>query len=221
MQVRRLLPDLGDALCRALDQTEEVLLTLAEWETDPDEPGALPDPLARRAALRALHRVQDAINPTQTLTDERGTPVAPRITGPGAARLLTPGGHREHRALRLVTVDTADLDVLTRAAATLGLTLAARPNSELAEAIATGADAAGPHTAPPPDPTEIVVELTRTLGLLDLATTADTRLLTARLDATEAPEVILTAAEEAAYRRLNRRFDMLWAAGPSIDHHRR
>lgn len=45
---RVLVPDLGDELTEVLRQVEELLLTLAAWEEEPDGPGpfVLPAPLA-------------------------------------------------------------------------------------------------------------------------------------------------------------------------------
>jgi hypothetical protein len=57
----------ANELCLVLDQVEEVLLTLAEQESDPNTRAVLPTALAERAALCAVHHLQDAIAPTQTL----------------------------------------------------------------------------------------------------------------------------------------------------------
>jgi hypothetical protein len=216
VRVTRLIPDLDDELCRVLDQVEEVLLTLAEWEADPDAPAVLPEALARRAALGAVQRLHDAISPTQTLLDERGAEIEPRIDGAGAGRILGPDGDYQHRPLRLVRVAAADLDVLSAAAAALGLALALDPHSELADAITAGAEAAGMGYRPPPTPTEVVAGLARVLGVLDLEVTLDTMLLTARLEAAAGADVVLTRSEELAYEQLAARFNGLWAADDGV-----
>jgi hypothetical protein len=166
--------------------------------------------------LGAVQRLHDAIGPTQTLVDERGARVEPRIDGPGAGRLLAPDGDYQHRPLRLAQLEVDDLKLLSAAAARLGLTLALDPHSELADAITAGAEAAGIGYRPPPAPTEVVAGLARVLGLLDLEVTADTTLLTARLEAAAGAGVVLTRSEELAYERLATRFNGLWAADDGV-----
>ena len=200
--VTRLLPDLDDELTHALGQLEELLLTLAAWEDGPDAPVALPAPLADRQALQALERVAAVVTPTQT----RAETTAP----PGCGRLLGPDGHYEHMPLRLVEVDEQDLAVLAAAAAVLGRELATRPHGELAEAMEAGADAARGDYGPAPTPVQLVETLARVHGLLDLAGTADTELLTARIAGAGRDDVVLTAAEAAAYERIADRFNGMW-----------
>jgi hypothetical protein len=156
-RLTRVIPDLDNELCHALAQVEELLLTLAAWEDDPDAPATLPVPVAGRVALEALNRVQDAVIPTQSRHDR---PV------PTGGRLLGPDGHYEHRPLRLVTLDPADLTVLAATAELLGRTLATHPHSELVDAIAAGAEAAAPTCGPAPTPVELVEVLARALGLV-------------------------------------------------------
>ncbi|WP_156935081.1 LuxR family transcriptional regulator [Pseudonocardia spinosispora] len=221
MSVCRLVPDLGGQLCGVLRQVEEVLLTLEVWERNPDEPATLPAPLADREALRALHRVQDAIRPTQTYTDDLGERHSPH-SGVGNGRLLGPGGDYEHRPLRLVQLRASDLAVLNSAAIALGMSLALEPGSELTEAIVAGAEAAYSSTTGDLDvvPVAVVELLARVLGVLDLDVTDDTRLLAARLEAAAGADVVLDRAEEAAYYRLAERINMMWADGHPADRHR-
>ena len=96
-----------------LDQVEQVLLTLAEWEIDSDAPAVLPAALAGRAALGAVQRLADAVGPTQTVADDRGVEIAPRLVGAGSGRVFGPDGLYQHRSLRLVWVDRADLECLS------------------------------------------------------------------------------------------------------------
>jgi hypothetical protein len=202
-----------------LSQVEEVLLTLSAWECDPDDPAVLPAPLAGRRALEALNRVQGLITPAQTRTDHAGVEI-PVTVGP--ARLLGPDGRYEHRPLRLVALDQADLDLLADAAAEMGRALAISPDGELADALAAGAEAAGsvnPY-GPAPEPVAIVVGLARALGVLDLAATdntEDTTLLTALLEVPAGTDLVLTPAEEAAYARLADRINTMWADRSGID----
>jgi hypothetical protein len=214
----RLVPDLEDELVFVLAQVEEVLLTLSAWESDPDAPAELPAPLAGRRALDALNRIQGLITPTQTRVDRGGAEV-PVTVGP--ARLLGPNGRYEHRPLRLVALDQVDLDLLSAAAGEMGRTLAAAPGGELAEALAAGAEAAGSvgavYETTTPDPVTIVASLARALGVLDLAVTADTTLLIARVDVPADTDVVLAPAEEAAYARLADRINTMWADRSRID----
>lgn len=216
LRVTRLVPDLDDELCRVLDQVEEVLLTLAEWESDPDAQAVIPAALAERNALGAVHRTQDIIGPTQNLVDERGERCVPRISGAGAGRVFAPDRSYEHRPLRIVEVETTDLEVLAKAAAAIGLALAVDPHSELADAITAGVDAAAPDYGPPPEPADVVAGLARVLGVLDLAVTADTRVLSALLNRAGGADIVLNCSESAAYERLADRFNALWAADRGV-----
>jgi hypothetical protein len=66
--------------------------------------------------------------------------------------------------------------------------------------------------------TELVSLLARLAGLLDLAPTDDTRLLTARLRATPpGTDCVLGDAEEAAHARTADRMTHMWAHGSGID----
>lgn len=223
-----LVPDLGDELVTVLARVEELLLVVddAAGAADDLEPLVLPAPLAGRVALDALARVAAAVGPTQTRTD--------RPPPPGG-RLLGPDGRSERRPLRLVTLDPADLHVLAAAAAVLGVELATRSGSELCEAMDVGADAAGeitPSTTPsgavpgvtpdvvpaavssgsPTSAASLVEALARAHGLLDLVGTDDTRVLAARVADLDHGDVVLNAAEDAAYERLAGRFTTMWTS---------
>ncbi|WP_226366972.1 hypothetical protein [Pseudonocardia sp. ICBG162] len=82
---------------------------------------------------------------------DRGTQVG--------AQLLA-GGRYEHMSLSAVAIAGAALDVL--AAAALGPTVAARPDTELAKAIAVGATPAHGH---PPSPRGTIERLARLHGM--------------------------------------------------------
>jgi hypothetical protein len=201
--VTRLLPDLDDELTHALGQLEELLLTLSAWEDGPDAPLTLPAPLADRQVLAALQRVAAVVAPTQTRAETTASP--------GWGRLLGPDRRYEHLPLRLVEVDEQDLAMLADAAAVLGRELATHPQGELAEAMEAGADAARGASGSAPTPVQLVETLARVHGLLDLAITADTELLTARIAAAGRGDVVLTAVEAAAYQRIADRFNGMWA----------
>lgn len=217
-----LVPDLDDELVVALNRVEELLLVL-DFDGDPrprlghgeaervdqvdgsasGEVLALPAPLDDRVALEALNRVQAAVGPTQT---RYGRPA------PAGGRLLGADGRYEHRSLRLVHLDAADLQVLAAAAAVLGEELATRPHSALSEAMTDGAEAAGGITpyGPATTPQALVEALARAHGLLDLAVTDDTRALAARVADLDHGDVVLTPAEDTAYERLAGRFNAMW-----------
>ena len=210
-----LVPDLDDELIVVLNQVEELLLVLdfdqhpAGAHVDAGEPLVLPAPLADRVALDALNRVQAAVAPTQTRHD-RATPAG--------GRLLGADGRYEHRPLRLIHLEETDLQMLAAAAAVLGRELAIRPHSTLSEAMTDGAEAAGgvnPY-GPAPTPQVLVETLARAHGLLDLAVTADTRALAARVTDLDHHDVVLTSDEEAAYQRLADRFNAMWASSDPL-----
>lgn len=204
--IQRLIPDLDDELCHTLNQVEELLLTLAQWEQD-DEPLDLPAPVARRRALDALNHVQAVISPTQTRTGR------PAPTG----RLLGPDGHYEHRPLRLVRLTTDDLAVLAATAAVLGQALATDPHGEVAEALTAGAHAAAGEYGPSPRPVDLVEALSRIHGILDLAPTQDSTRLAELVATSGDHDLILTADDEAAYTRTADRFNAMWALSSSLD----
>lgn len=218
------IPDLDDQLVHGLGQAEELLLTLAAWEEDPDGPGpfVLPGSLAGRTALEALNRIQDAVLPTQTRTDHIGREIPPADSD-ARARMLGPDGRYEHLPLRLVAIDQHDLDVLAAAAAELGRALATRSvteaHEELVESLRAGAEAAGASTGSPSESSDpdagarsLVETLARAHGLLDLADTDDTALLRKRLTDAAGRDVVLTTAEEAAYQRLAERMNTMWTS---------
>ncbi|MBW0104315.1 hypothetical protein [Pseudonocardia sp. KRD291] len=215
--VLTLVPDLDDDLVVALGQVEELLMTLAGWEEDPDGPGpfVLPSPLAGRVAVDALNRIQTVLTPTQTRTwpDGRERPLPP---GPGQGRLFGADGRYEHRPLRLIALDPADLATLGAAAAALGQALAAGTHSELVEAMEVGAQAAA-ASYEPVTAAGLVEVLTRAHGLLDLADTAVTAALRGRLVAAGGADVVLTAAEDAAYARLVDRTNAMWTSSDPLD----
>jgi hypothetical protein len=126
-------------------------------------------------------------------------------------RLLGPDGRAQHVPLRFFEIDPEDLAALGAAAAVLGRVLL--PGSGSGELAAVLADhARGCDTTPG----ALVVELARLHGLLDLAWTDDVELLHARIVGAGPVDVILTPAEEAAYRRTVERFDAMWAAGSGV-----
>lgn len=192
----RLIPDLDDELTAALGQIEELLLVFGLWEDedDPDDPVELPVPLADRAALAAVNRIQTAVYPTQ---GERAA--AAGATG----RLLGPDGRYEHVPLRLVDVDQADVDTLSAAARLLG-------NPRHTQDIDDGLDAGAGRTDL--TRTELVVTIARVAGLLDLAATDDTRLLAGLLAGVgPADDLVLNPAGEVAYQRTVDRLNAMWA----------
>jgi hypothetical protein len=205
-QPRVLVPDLDDELVHALHQLEELLLTLAAWERDPDEPARLPEPLAGEVALAAVRAVWAGVRPTQSVGDRPAYP----------GRLLGPDGRYEHRPLRLALLDPADVAVLSRAGQVLGLALATQPHGELAEAMAAGAEAALSY-GPVPTPGELVETIARVTGVLTPPDTGDTRVLAELLaDAGHDQDIVLTTTQETAYQRITDQLNGVWALGSGL-----
>ena len=91
--------------------------------------------------------------------------------------MATTAGTRVEAGVHLVALDRADVAVLGAAAAVLGHALGIAPDSELAEALASGARDAAPACGPAPSTVALMVGLARAHGLLDLADTDDTAAL--------------------------------------------
>ncbi|SFD88125.1 hypothetical protein SAMN05216574_101166 [Blastococcus tunisiensis] len=203
-----LVVDLDGEPLAPLPALEEILLCLGTWEDDDrqdpcadTEPLRVPAPLAGRVALAAVQRLLTDLTPTQSRRPERG-------------RLLAPDGRYEHAPLTALTLPAADIDLLSATAAALG-----HPglDPDIGELVDTHSEqlTLGYRQAEPP---ELVSHLARLAGLLDLAPTDDTRLLTARLRATPpGTDCVLSDAEEAAHARTADRMNHIWAHGSGID----
>jgi hypothetical protein len=184
----------------------EILLCLGTWEDDDRrDPGTeslrLPAPLADRVALAAVQRLLIALAPTQSRR-------------PGHGRLLAPDGHYEHAPMTVLTLRTADIDLLSTTAAALRDPGLDADIADLVDAHA-GQLASGYRRS---DRTELVSLVVRLACLLDLAPTGDTRLLTARLGATSpGTDCVLSDAEEAAHARTADRMNHMCAHGSGID----
>lgn len=196
----RVVPDLGDELTHALEQVEELLLTLAVWES---EDGAeLPAPFTNGQALAALQDVADALRPTQSRDDKSPVP----------GRLLAPDGRYEHLPLRFVRIAAANLDVLDHAAQVL-----AGPGAEgdLAEALDEHAEAN--RTTP----AELAGSLSRAVSVLALPWDNDVRVVHEAVTVHPSmADVVLRPDEEAAYRRVADRINRLWSYGSPLDRFR-
>jgi hypothetical protein len=203
-----LVVDLDGQPLAVLSVLEELLADLAAWEesdaTDPPHhraPLRLPAPLAGGVALAAVRRLAAALGPTQCLGWERG-------------RLLAFDGSHTHPPLSVLTLPSADIALLSATASALG-----RPGLEpdLVDVLTAYADRltdqlAGRHT--PADRARFVARIAALAGLLDLAPTAATQLLIARLAASPPGlDLALTDTEEAAYAATAARINTLWAAG--------
>jgi hypothetical protein len=145
------------------------------------------------AAGSAAARLRDAIAPTQRARA-------------GPARLYAPGGQHEHGRLRFVQVDPDDLAAIGAAVAALGEDLACNPHGDAASLLDQHAHR-GPHQGK--TAADVVEQLARVHGLLDLAWADDVALLYARLAGTEG-NVVLDDAEEAAYERTTGRLNAMW-----------
>ena len=196
----RVVPDLGDELMFVLGQLEELLLTMAVWES---EDGArFPAPFAAGAALAALREVADAVWPTQSRDEANPVP----------GRLLGPDGRYEHMPLRFVRIASAHLAVLEHAAQVLALVVT---HDDLADALAQHAEAHQTSGA------ELAGWFSRATSVLDLAWDDDVRALRAAVIAHPSTvDVVLSEAEEAAYGRVADRINALWSYGSGIDRFR-
>jgi hypothetical protein len=113
-----------------------------------------------------------------------------------------------------LTLPAADVDLLSATAAVLGHQGLELDIGELVDAYAEQF-AAGRRSG---GRTELVSLLAQLAGLLDLSPTGDTRLLTARLQATPpGTDCVLSDAEEAAHARTADRMNHIWAHGSGID----
>ncbi|WP_448640749.1 LuxR family transcriptional regulator [Geodermatophilus sp. URMC 63] len=200
-----LVVDLDGEPLRAL---EEILLRLGTWgDDDQRDPSTDPEPLRLPAAL--TDRV--ALATVQRLSP----PCRPPSPGDRARSAARPGRPLRARADETaLTLPAADIDLLSATAAALGHP---RLNADIAELVAAQAEqlASGYRRA---DRSELVSLPARLAGLLDLAATDDTRLLTARLRATSpGTDCLLNDAEEAAHARTADRMKHIWAHGSGID----
>ncbi|TQN37311.1 hypothetical protein FHU33_3957 [Blastococcus colisei] len=203
-----LVVDLDGEPLAPLRALEEILLCLGTWEDDDrrdpgtdTEPLRLPPPLADRIALAAVQQLLSALTPTQS-------------RGPGCGRLLAPDGRYEHAPMTALTLPAADIDLLSATAAALGHP---RLDADIADVVDAHAEPLAGGCRPA-GRTDLVSLLARLAGLLDLAHTDDTRLLTARLRATPpGTDCVLSDAEEAAHARTADRMNHIWAHGSGID----
>jgi hypothetical protein len=206
-----LVVDLDGELLAPLRVLEEVLLALNTWAEDDDldppdrrDPLHLPAPLADGEALAAVQRLQAALGPTQSLGPDRG-------------RLLSPDGSYEHAPFSVVTLPAVDIEILSAAARALGHPALSADVADLVEDYARSF-AVDPYARSRTDRAEFVSKVARVAGLLDLAPTEDTQLLTARLAANPPGlDLALTTAEEAAYQRTADRMNRLWSLGSGVD----
>jgi hypothetical protein len=174
----RVVPDTADEWLYVLGQLEELLLTLALWEDDGTE---LPDPLAGRAALRALGNLYDAISPTRSRNE----------VSPVPGRILAPEGRYEHMPIRFVRVAGEDLSSLEHAAQVL-----MTADGETPEAIDQHAEERGVNRS------ELAGSLSRLISVVGLAWDDNVRLLWSALEGHAGQDVVLSADEEEAYKCL-------------------
>ena len=200
-----LVADLDGGLLPPLATLEEILLALATWESDdledpPSEraPLRLPEPLAGQVALGAVERLVEALRPTQS-------------RGPQLGRLLSPDGAYDHAAFTVLRLPAADIDVLSRTAQALGNPGLDRDIAGVVDGYAHTLSTDPRH---PVHRTELVSQIARVAGLLDLAPTEQTQLLVARLTANQpGRDLALTEAEEAAYQHTADRMNAMWGLG--------
>lgn len=173
------VPDTDGELYALLSNLEEILIALLPGEDE--EPWG----------LRALD------GPARDAAGELVVAVA-RAERAEAAMPLAPDGLFELVPLRFVTIDETALADVGEALVTIGRALLPGGDLDIAEIVRSYAEHldAKPH--------ELLADVARAHGLLDLAPDADTELLAGRLSA-GGGRVVLTAAEMLAYQRLTER----------------
>jgi hypothetical protein len=204
-----LVPDLGAQLLAPLAVLEELMADLAVWEdedaTDPFRARQalwLPAPLAGRVALAAVWRLRAGLTPSQFL-------------GPNRARLRGPKGD-ECLRLSAVVLAAMDIALLSATAQALGHPGLDADVAALLNAHASQEDqpCGREHRA------GFIARLAAIAGLLDLAPTEQSRLLTARLTARRARrDRALTEAEQAAYAHTVDRMIRMWSLGCDLPWH--
>jgi hypothetical protein len=204
-----LVPDLGAQLLGPLAVLEELMADLAVWEdedaTDPFRARQalwLPAPLAGRVALAAVWRLRAGLTPSQFL-------------GPNRARLRGPKGD-ECLRLSAVVLAAMDIALLSATAQALGHPGLDADVAALLNAHASQEDqpCGREHRA------GFIARLAAIAGLLDLAPTEQSRLLTARLTARRARrDRALTEAEQAAYAHTVDRMIRMWSLGCDLPWH--
>jgi hypothetical protein len=197
-----LIPDDEDFWALVERGEEPLLLQLAiaeDAERYSDQSYQLPAPLADQVALDAYHRIQDALH------DQRRHP---------HGRQLGPDGRYEHLPLLLITPPGEDLAVLDGALQALNRALAHQV-PDLAELLGDIADSWRTTAA------ELVGDFGRVLAVLTLPADEHTRQLTERLAAAgPGADVVLTAADEAAYQHVVGRLNLLLTNANPIDRYK-
>lgn len=114
----------------------------------------------------------------------------------------------------MVELPAEEITILSRIAIALGYPAL---NPDIADLVTTHARDLG-GTRARSDRTELVSLIARLAGLLDLTSTADTRMLVTRLSANPpGMDLALTDEEEQAYVRTADRMNRMWAHGSGID----
>jgi hypothetical protein len=191
-----LIPDLGEELVEVMNRLNEILLALSQ--TNEEEPIELAEALVGNEVLPAFERIWGTVRPTQGAIDR--------------PRLLGPDGRYEHVPLAFVRIDEDDLQSLGTTIADLGKE-AVRHDEVICETLTELGS--GPYGSLK-TPTEVVSELARFHGLLDLAWTDDVRVLHERLSVANA-DVVLTTFEEQAYQRTANRINAMWRLNSGLD----
>jgi hypothetical protein len=187
------VPDLGGELLDPLRVTEEVLLSLAGWESDKAGDGLvapLPPPLAHNHALNAVQRLLRALAGTQGRDSAQG-------------RLLAPDGRYEHAPVTFIDVATDDIATIAATARRIDSPSA---SEDLCDAIEVIGGAVYPLAAM--TRAELASGLARITGLLDLAWAPELERL---------QDVTFTVEEEAAYQATVDWFNAMWALSSGID----
>jgi hypothetical protein len=196
-----LVPDVGGALTRPLEVLADLLTDLRAW-TDRRDRGMprLPGILCGCSALLSVRRLLYLLEPTQGCSA-----VLPAIHGPG-----DPEPHAVLVPVRLPGPDVGALGLIARV---LGHPALPSPVRDLLTVYA-GVDL--PDDVPA-DPRDLVAELAGVAGLLDLPASPGAGMLAARLLIVRrrGRPAVLTVEEEAVYREVIERINVLWTASSS------
>lgn len=210
-------------LLNLLRQAHDLLsmVTAAEEDSqeEPDEPDPwqLPEPIAGGLATDVLTR----------LAADAHTELSPHTdTTPSDARLYAPDGHSEHMPLRLVPLDPTDRDLLadTLQACRQALDPHEEVESERRQLLddlrdvleGVDLDAAAWPNGAPIRATDKLVPLARICELVTQQPDEDTQVITAVLARADGKDVVLNAAQEAAYQRVAYRLNATLTGGSPV-----
>lgn len=186
---RFLAPELDGEVPALTEPVDELLLGLAEWADD--DPADLPASL-HRPSSDALGDIRVALN------------------NAAYRPLYAPDGRYEHEPLTVIELPAATIATYGSAVGELAHAVHGGGNPTVADAVCEFA--AQWHR--PLTPADLVEVAARVHGVCDLSWGPDEQLIGTRLGTANHPYpgagIVLTAAEEAAYRRIRDQLVAIW-----------